>query len=617
MMYLKKNLNWFWSFFALNSVISLIISFLYLSTPSTRPDNAIAAVFTVPYFWAHFCLMLILLYAPFFWATMFLPRVRFLKWIFCLYIAFLHTLLLVDTFVFQQYRFHINMFVLDLFFNGQGQVISFSWYLWAIVIIFMAALWGFEIWSSNAFEKSANNQNLRTTRWVLGIWFACLLGTHLAHAIADAYFYRPITKIGSIPPFAVPLNMQETFAKYGWVDVESQKNQSLMTLADEEKSLVHYPLEEMKCQKPEKLNVLFILLDSTRYDMLNEVVMPNSYALAQKSVIFNQHYSGSNSTRGGVFSFFYGLPPLYFDKFKDTHTSPVLMDQFIKNHYDLKILGSAPLTKPEFDRTVFSKVENLRKKSKAFPAYLRDLEITNDWLDFTAKRSADDKNPFFGFLFYDSAHEFSYDPSHIQFTPQLEDINYFTLNNNTDPTLFLNRYKNSVYYIDQLVGRIVDDLKNKHLMDNTVIVFSSDHGKEFNDNKLNYWGHNSNFTDAQTHVPFFIYWPGKVKGAQPEMINHWTAHYDLAPTLMEDIFHCENKPETYSSGENLFTGKGHSWILHGTYGDFGIHLKDHFIVIKTAGSYEVLDLHYRPIDNVKVDYEIYNKALLEMRRFYK
>lgn len=612
---MKKNMNWFWSFFALNSFISFAISLLYLSTPSTKPDNFSAIFFTVPYFLAHFGLIAILLYSPFFWLTLFFRNSRILKWIFCLYIAFIHTFLLIDTFVFQQYRFHINLFVLDLFFNGQGQVITLSWFLWGIVTAFMVGLWIFEIWISSTLENRVSQNNLKISRWVLSIWLLCLLGSHAAHALADGYFYRPITKIGSIPPFAVPLNAQETLARYGIVDIEAHKKKSLMSIADEEKSLVHYPLEEMKCKTPEKLNVLIILLDSARFDVLNESVMPQTFKLAQDSIVFNKHFSGSNSTRGGVFSFFYGLPPLYFDKFKDTHTSPVLMDKFLKNQYELKILGSAPLTKPEFDRTIFSKVENLRKRSKNFEAFERDREITDEWLEFIDKKTSPD--PFFGFLFYDSAHEFSYNPNEPHFKPFLENINYFALNNSTDPTLFLNRYKNSVYYIDQQLGRVFEDLKKRKLLDNTVIVFSSDHGKEFNDNKLNYWGHNSNFTDAQTHVPFFIYWPQKSQKSFPKSVEHWTTHYDLPATLMEEIFHCENKSETYSSGENLFKGSGHKWVLHGTYGDFGIRLKDHFIVIKTAGTYEVLDLHYKPVENIKVDYEIYNKALIEMRRFYK
>jgi len=291
------------------------------------------------------------------------------------------------------------------------------------------------------------------------------------------------------------------------------------------------------------------------------------------------------------------------------------MDELLKNNYQMAIIGSAPLTKPEFDRTVFSKIENLRKKSLHFAAFERDTEITEEWLKFTQTR--DTQKPFFGFLFYDSAHEFSFDPKQVQFKPYLEEINYFTLNNNTDPTLFLSRYKNSVYFIDTLLGRVFDDLKKRKLLDNTLIVFSADHGKEFNDNKLNYWGHNSNFTDAQTHVPFFIYWPQSFQKNYPKKVGHWTSHYDLAPTLMEEVLGCQASAETYSSGENLFTGKGHSWLLHGTYGDFGIRLKDHFIVIKTAGSYDVLDLNYKSVQNIEVDYVTYEKALKEMRRFYK
>jgi membrane-anchored protein YejM (alkaline phosphatase superfamily) len=588
---------------------------LYLSTPSTQPENLLAALFVVPYFWGHFGLLAVLLSLPFLLLILTFKQSRFLKWVFALYIAFLQTLLLIDTFVYQQYRFHINLFVLDLFFNGQGQIISFAWYLWTAVFGFMAVLWAFEVWLSNKLEQRASSENFKISSWVLGTLFACFIASHLIHVFADGYFYRPITKLGTIPPLAVPLNAQETLAKYGLVDVEKYKSKSLLSLEDEKKSTVNYPTEELKCGAPEKLNILFILLDSTRADMLNPTVMPNAFALSKKSTVFDEHFSGSNSTRGGVFGLFYGLPPLYFDKFKETHTPPVLMDEVLQNHFEIEILGSAPLTKPEFDQTIFGKIENLRKKSKAGPALKRDLEITDEWLHFTKNR--DTRKPFFGFLFYDSPHEFSYDPDDTPFTPYLKEINYFALNNSTDPMMFLNRYKNSVYYTDTLLGRVISDLKIRGLMENTIIVLTADHGQEFNDNKLNYWGHNSNFTDAQTRVPFFIYWPGQHRPTQERVIKHWTDHYDVAPTLMEELFHCQNQAATYSSGENLFTGAGHDWILHGTYGDFGIRLKDHFIVIKTTGSYEVVDLHYRPIDNEKVDYATYEKALREMRRFFK
>lgn len=610
-MRLKLYWHWYVRFWAFNTALACLIGLLYLATPSTFPNNVLAGTFAVPYFIGHFGLLCLLLFIPFFLVGAFLP-LKAAIWILSGWSAFIQTLLLVDTFVYQQYRFHINLFVLDLFFNGQGQIISFSWFLWALVAAFIFGLYAFMTWSGFFIKKHVERARVLHTGKILSVWFLALLSSHIAHIFADGLFYRPITKLAFVPPFAVPANAQVTLAEYGLVDVEKHKSQALMGLDEEEKSMVAYPLEEMKCRAPEKpMNVLIIMSDSLRYDQLDETVMPATFALSKKSIVFDQHFSGSNSTRGGVFSLFYGLPPLYFEKFRESHVAPVMMNLFRKFDYEMGIYGSAPLTKPEFDQTVFAGVPNLRKKSKAQPAYLRDEEITNEFIQFLDKR--DPKKNFFGFLFYDSNHEFSYPPGHTPFQPQLEEINYFTLNNNTDPTKFMNRYKNSSHFVDTLIARVYADLEKRGMLQNTIVVFTSDHGKEFNDNKLNYWGHNSNFTNPQTQVPFYIYWPGR----EPQRVRHWTSHYDLPATIAQDLFHCENKAQSFSSGENLFKHSGHKWILHGTYGDFGIRLADHFIVIKNTGGYEILDHKYQPLNDVKINYDAYNSALKEMRRFYK
>lgn len=607
----KTYWHWFVRFLGFNTILSCLIALLYLATPSTLPDNVQAASFVVPYFIGHFGLLCWLLCLPLFLVGTVMP-LRWAAVVLGLWGAFIQTLLLVDTFVYQQYRFHINLFVLDLFFNGQGQIISFPWYMWTAVIAFVLGLFAFQTWVGLYLTRKVQlSRNLKSGR-IVGAWFALLLISHVVHVFADGMFYRPITKLAFIPPFAVPANAQETLAKHGLVDVEEYKNKALMTFEEENQSLVAYPLEKMRCEGPEKpLNVLFIMVDSLRYDAMSADVMPHTFALSEKALVFDKHFSGSNSTRGGVFSFMVGLPPLYFEKFRESHVPSVLVTLFQQYQYQLGIYSSAPLTKPEFDQTVFASVPNLRKKSKAQPAHLRDLEISDEFIEFVGKR--DPAKPFFGFLFYDSAHEFDNAPGHTPFKPYLEAINYFALNNDTDPALFLNRYRNSAHYIDSLIGKVFADLEAKNLLKDTIVVFSSDHGKEFNDNKLNYWGHNSNFTDAQTHVPFFIYWPGKT----PQKFTKWTAHYDVPPTFAQELFRCSNAAEKFSSGDNMLKHPGHKWILHGTYGDFGIRLADHFIVIKNTGGYEIVDPTYRPLENVEIQYDAYNKALKEMRRFYQ
>src|SRR5690606_38343527 len=129
-----------------------------------------------------------------------------------------------------------------------------------------------------------------------------------------------------------------------------------------------------------------------------------------------------------------------------------------------------------------------------------------EWISFLSERA--ENKPFFGFLFYDAPHQYAFPPDEkLKFLPSWERIDYMDLHPQFDPLPFKNRYKNSVHFVDRLVGEVLTDLRNRGLDKNTVIVLTGDHGQEFNDSGQNYWGHNSNFSIAQTHVPLVIYWP--------------------------------------------------------------------------------------------------------------
>ncbi len=89
-----------------------------------------------------------------------------------------------------------------------------------------------------------------------------------------------------------------------------------------------------------------------------------------------------------------------------------------------------------------------------------------------------------------------------KYEPMFKEVNYLKLNIDTDPTPFFNRYKTSVRYVDSMATKVLDKLKKSGDLENTLVIITCDHGQEINDNKFNFWGHNSNFTDAQVNVPF-------------------------------------------------------------------------------------------------------------------
>jgi membrane-anchored protein YejM (alkaline phosphatase superfamily) len=86
------------------------------------------------------------------------------------------------------------------------------------------------------------------------------------------------------------------------------------------------------------------------------------------------------------------------------------------------------------------------------------------------------------------------------------------------------------------------------LLDDTIVVITSDHGEELNDNRNNSWGHTGNFTSYQTRVPLLVYVPGQ----PPRQVTAVTSSVDLAPTLMQEGLGCGRDVGDYSNGLNLF-----------------------------------------------------------------
>ncbi len=138
-----------------------------------------------------------------------------------------------------------------------------------------------------------------------------------------------------------------------------KQKQEWENLQEGEDKAIQYPLEPLTFDTATNYpNILFILMDAWQFETFNHDVTPNIYRFSQGKILFNRHYSGSNGTRGGIFSMFYGIPSLYWEDFLINRISPVFLDELQKRNYEMKILASAALVSPEFDKTVFSKINN-------------------------------------------------------------------------------------------------------------------------------------------------------------------------------------------------------------------------------------------------------------------
>lgn len=97
---------------------------------------------------------------------------------------------------------------------------------------------------------------------------------------------------------------------------------------------------------------------------------------------------------------------------------------------------------------------------------------------------------------------------------------------------------------DWCVGEVINKLKSEGLLENTIIIFSSDNGPVlndgYNDNSVELLGDHKpagvqrggkySLFDAGTHVPFFIYWEGEIK---PFKSSALVSQIDILASLAE------------------------------------------------------------------------------------
>ena len=81
--------------------------------------------------------------------------------------------------------------------------------------------------------------------------------------------------------------------------------------------------------------------------------------------------------------------------------------------------------------------------------------------------------------------------------------------------------------VDDNLGRLFAKLASLGIWDETLVVFTSDHGEQMGD----HWMYGkAGFFDQSYHVPFIVRRPG---GAPGRRVSEFTEHVDLMPTLLE------------------------------------------------------------------------------------
>ena len=296
------------------------------------------------------------------------------------------------------------------------------------------------------------------------------------------------------------------------------------------------------------VNIIWITWDSTRADHISyygypRPTTPHLDALAAESVVFRRAIAQHNWTRPSYQSMFAGLHSWEFPGGRFDLSVTTLAE--ILNSYGYRTVGFVenPNLDAEFNLNQgFDRYFQLPGSSPprvvnrcAFPV-LEDL--------------AGDAKPFFAFIHYQQPHypyhddnpfarQFVRSPKPLLSEKQTSDlmvshgVNWKPRSHDADAilTFLTDSYDASLRLADEGLGELLAFLRAKGLFDNSLIIFNSDHGEEFDDRGG--FGHaHGNVYAELTFVPMVIHFPASLTIPHQDILMP-VQNLDIRPTILK------------------------------------------------------------------------------------
>jgi len=194
--------------------------------------------------------------------------------------------------------------------------------------------------------------------------------------------------------------------------------------------------------------------------------------------------------------------------------------------------------------------------------YHQSTWCTNKAIDFISANAAQDKPWLFSYHCFDPHHPFDPPIEYLErYLTKLDELplpNYKKGEQETKGQFQQNDYENGAYnhmkklrskdmsekdhrlvkaayyamvdLVDRQLGRLFDSLESLGQLDNTIIIFHSDHGELLGDHGMYLKG--PHLYDCSVRVPLIISWPNKIKATVTDTMVELV---DIAPTILEAV----------------------------------------------------------------------------------
>lgn len=336
-----------------------------------------------------------------------------------------------------------------------------------------------------------------------------------------------------------------------------------------------------------KTNLLVLVLESTgsRY-VFDEtltlpgrgVPMPFLQKLSRESLYLSRHYSPSNTSPRALFSIFTGHYPEVSSEFFSLKRGLKIRGWNTYLPAETRFLVTPCATEWYFPNGLFRNngISEIIGKSRldiperrTEPADARN-EIQS--ADYFIQRLEAAKQPFFSV--------------YISFAPHYPYHDYGPEWKVARGDTRLSQYVNNLRLLDAQIEKIFTALKNRGILENTVVVIAGDHSEAFYQHKGNFI-HSLFSYEENLAVPALIHYPA---GILPQQVSRVTTHADLGPTVL-DLLKIRHAPGDFQ-GESLLRPENREQVFaYGNEGTVSVYGKDGVkLQLMKSGACLVFDL---------------------------
>jgi len=316
--------------------------------------------------------------------------------------------------------------------------------------------------------------------------------------------------------------------------------------------------------EPPPGDVYFFVIESLRHDALDPATTPSLSALARESVTFDEALSGGNATQLGWYALFEGASALHWDPDRSVaHPGAVALRVARRRGWRVEGLWSLNAQYMGMDRLVFGDRHEAADDVFVLPHDPRGMPALDAGvMAELARRVATPHPPTVYVVSLESTHQ-PYDWSD-DFDPPLRpyaDRNHYAWIqvDAASRQAVVNRYRDAVAYVDGLVGRFVQGLRDVGAFDRSTLVVVGDHGEEFWEHGL--VGHGTEPCDVQMNVALVVKparalaagraWPSRVP---------LVSTADVWPTLL-DAAGVRGDTSALFDGQSFLRGTPRGFVL--------------------------------------------------------